>query len=149
MRQQGVNLPQERNRRLIVVLPQLLLGLKQQALHPAHLQTQHRRHSGELTSRVGLQLIFPRTISEIFTSLRLSLSMGTLRTSPRQPRASVHSSSTNTDTSSDKRAAFSFSSRRSCRLNKAHVNQSHDVKQFTAGIKTFWDLSLNQFEVAP
>lgn len=55
------------------------------------------------------------------TSLRLSLWMGTRRMLPRRPRASVHSSSTNTPTSCDKLPVFSLSSSSSCKLARCVI----------------------------
>lgn len=56
---------------------------------------------------------------ETLTSLRLSWYTETLRMLLRQPKASVHRSSTNTPTSCDRLPAFSFSSSSSCRSNRA------------------------------
>lgn len=67
---------------------------------------------------------FTKTIHrENLTSLRLSLSTETLRMLPRQPRASVHNSSTNIPTSCDKLPVFTFSSKSSCQSKRECIIQ--------------------------
>lgn len=147
-RQQGVDLIQERRRLSLICLPQLPLSLKQQALHPAHLHT--RKHTDKAWSEriILIEYIDIPIDSELgclsrwnkqqaqnnrhnLTSLRLSLLTETVRTLLRQPRASVHSSSTNAPTSCDKLPVFSLSSSSSCQSNIQNKQSTDKLIRFS------------------
>lgn len=129
--QQGLNLLQEGRSLSGLPLAQLPVGLEQQAFRPAHLREtggvrrSSRRPAG---SDPGARL----------TSLRLSLSTGAARMSPRRPVASVHSSSTKAPTSRVKVPAFSFSSSSSCGSGGGQIRSGQQL------MWTQWGLTSSQ-----